>query len=117
MSFYRHHVFFCTNQRADGRKCCQDANATGLLAYAKDKAKALRLNGPGKARINASGCMDRCTKGPVIAVYPEAVWYSYANEADIDEIITSHLGRGEIVERLRLPERKQADINAETASE
>lgn len=109
MSHYRHHVFFCTNQRENGRKCCEDADATGMLAYAKDRLKALRLAGPGKARANASGCMDRCTKGPVIAIYPEAVWYTYADQTDIDEIIASHIVNGQIVERLRVPDRKSGD--------
>jgi len=35
-------------------------------------------------------------------VYPDATWYTYVDEADIDEIVESHLVRGEIVERLLL---------------
>jgi (2Fe-2S) ferredoxin len=36
-------------------------------------------------------------------VYPDAVWYTYFDEKDIDEIIESHLVHGQVVERLRLP--------------
>jgi (2Fe-2S) ferredoxin len=104
MSYYCRHVFFCTNQRTDGRKSCGDAGAAALLAYAKQRAKELKLNGPGKVRVNAAGCLDRCAEGPTIVIYPEAVWYSYASREDIDEIITSHLVNGRIVERLRLPD-------------
>jgi (2Fe-2S) ferredoxin len=39
-----------------------------------------------------------------LVVYPEAVWYSYVDQQDIDEIIESHLKNGQIVERLRLPD-------------
>ena len=102
MSHYKHHVFFCTNKRDNGRKCCSDGNAEGMLAYAKKRAKELQLNGPGKARVNASGCMERCALGPTIAVYPEGVWYTYKNEGDIEEILTEHVVNGRIVERLRL---------------
>jgi (2Fe-2S) ferredoxin len=35
-------------------------------------------------------------------VYPEAVWYSYVDAADIDEIIEEHLKGGRVVERLRI---------------
>jgi (2Fe-2S) ferredoxin len=35
-------------------------------------------------------------------VYPEAVWYTYVDEHDIDEIIDRHLVGGDTVERLRL---------------
>ncbi|MFO0006069.1 MAG: (2Fe-2S) ferredoxin domain-containing protein, partial [bacterium] len=33
---------------------------------------------------------------------PEAVWYTYVDESDIDEIIDSHLVRGRPVDRLRI---------------
>jgi len=33
-------------------------------------------------------------------VYPEAVWYTYVDRADIDEIIEEHLQSGRVVERL-----------------
>ena len=64
--------------------------------------KALGLAGEGKVRVNKAGCLDRCEEGPVIVVYPEAVWYTYVDRADIDEIIDRHVLRGEIVERLRI---------------
>ncbi|MET0080886.1 MAG: (2Fe-2S) ferredoxin domain-containing protein, partial [Candidatus Thiodiazotropha lotti] len=32
--------------------------------------------------------------------YPEAVWYTYVDRDDIDEILQRHLIEGEIVERL-----------------
>jgi (2Fe-2S) ferredoxin len=64
--------------------------------------KALGLAGPGKVRINQAGCMDRCAQGPTVVVYPEGVWYTYAGQRDIDEIIDSHLVLGRVVERLRI---------------
>lgn len=73
-----------------------------MRGYAKDRIKALKLNGPGKVRINTAGCLDRCDEGPVIVVYPEGVWYTYVDKDDIDEIIESHLQNGKVVERLRI---------------
>jgi (2Fe-2S) ferredoxin len=35
-------------------------------------------------------------------VYPEGTWYTYVDEADVDEIIESHLVNGEPVERLKI---------------
>lgn len=102
MSYYAHHVFFCCNQRAPGAACCNDHGAAELRGYAKDRVKALALSGPGKVRINQAGCLDRCDEGPVMVVYPEEVWYTYVDKADIDEIIDEHLAHGRIVERLRI---------------
>ncbi|HSG11042.1 MAG: (2Fe-2S) ferredoxin domain-containing protein [Gammaproteobacteria bacterium] len=100
MSYYRYHVFFCTNQRDDGSDCCQRFGAAALRDYAKRRSKELGLAGEGGVRINTAGCLDRCAEGPVIVVYPEAVWYTYLDESDIDEILSEHLQHGRIVERL-----------------
>ena len=99
---YQHHVFVCTNQRTDGRKCCADGDAVALRSYAKERLKGLGRHGHGQIRINASGCLDYCGRGPVLVIYPEGVWYSYRNRADLDEIIDRHLLNGERVERLLL---------------
>ena len=102
MSFYRYHVFFCTNQREDGSDCCQRFDAHALRDYAKQRSKELGLAGEGGVRINTAGCLDRCAEGPVMVVYPDATWYTYLDRADIDEIIDEHLLHGRIVERLRI---------------
>lgn len=102
MSYYASHVFFCCNQREPGSACCQNHGADDLRAYAKDRVKALGLAGKGKVRINKAGCLDRCDEGPVIVVYPEEVWYTYVDKADVDEIIDEHLVNGRVVERLRI---------------
>jgi (2Fe-2S) ferredoxin len=102
MSYYRHHVFFCCNQRDNGEACCQDHAASEMRDYAKAKVKALKLAGDGKVRINQAGCLDRCELGPVIVIYPEETWYTYVDKSDIDEIVEEHLQNGRIVERLLL---------------
>jgi (2Fe-2S) ferredoxin len=102
MSFYKYHVFFCTNQRAAGDACCNALGADKMRTYAKDRIKALGLNKPGQVRINSAGCMERCGEGPVLVVYPEATWYTYVDREDIDEIIEEHLVHGRIVERLKI---------------
>jgi (2Fe-2S) ferredoxin len=102
MSYYQRHLFFCLNRRDDGRACSAAHDAEQLQAHAKDRIKQLGLNGRGMVRINQAGCLDRCDEGPCLVVYPEAVWYTYVDEQDIDEIIDRHLVGGEPVERLRL---------------
>ena len=36
-------------------------------------------------------------------VYPEATWYTFVDDSDIDEIVESHLKNGQVVDRLVLP--------------
>lgn len=100
--FFRHHIFFCCNQRDDGRESCGERGANELRDYCKSQVKKRGLAGTGKVRVNQAGCLDRCELGPVAVVYPEGVWYRYQNRADIDEIIDRHLARGEIVGRLKV---------------
>ena len=102
MSYYKHHVFFCCNQRKNGEACCGDHDAQKMRDYAKSKIKSVHLTGKGKVRINQAGCLDRCEEGPVIVVYPEEVWYTYVDKDDIDEIIEEHLVNGRVVDRLRI---------------
>jgi (2Fe-2S) ferredoxin len=102
VSYYQHHVFFCCNERTNGEACCQDHGAQALRDYAKKQVRALGLSGEGRVRINQAGCLDRCELGPTMVIYPEAVWYTYVDESDIDEIIEEHLKNGRVVERLKI---------------
>jgi (2Fe-2S) ferredoxin len=102
MSYYQRHVFFCCNRREQPEACCADHGADELQKYAKQRVKELGLSGQGKVRMNRAGCLDRCEEGPVLVVYPEAVWYTYVDKSDIDEIIDRHVVGGEVVERLKI---------------
>ena len=106
MPYFKHHVFFCTNQRSEG-ECCAEHGAQGGRDYMKKRCKALGIHGEGNVRINTAGCLDRCSRGPVMVIYPEGVWYTWVDREDLDEIIERHLIAGEQVERLRVSAGKQ----------
>lgn len=99
---FEHHVFFCLNQREDGAACCMDNGAEAAFDYMKSRVKKLSLNGKHKVRINRAGCLDRCNEGPLLVIYPQAIWYTFVDNDDIEEIITSHLMRNEVVARLKI---------------
>lgn len=101
--YYGRHIFFCLNERKNGENCCAQHRAHEGFDRCKARVKAAGLAGPGKVRVNKAGCLDRCAGGPVAVVYPEAVWYTFVDGDDIDEIVDSHLAQGRIVERLLLP--------------
>ena len=102
-SYYKHHIFFCLNQRENGEACCAQHSAHAAFDHCKARVKSEQLAGPGGVRVNKAGCLDRCAGGPVAVVYPEGVWYTFVDESDIDEIIDSHLKGGQVVDRLVLP--------------
>lgn len=102
-SYYQRHIFFCLNERSNGEACCAQHDAQAAFERCKSQVKAAGLAGPGQVRVNKAGCLDRCAAGPVAVVYPEAVWYSYVDASDIDEIVESHLKNGQVVQRLLTP--------------
>ncbi len=103
-AYFKHHIFFCLNERKNNEVCCAQQGAQDAFDHCKAQVKALGLAGPGDVRVNKAGCLDRCSGGPVAVVYPEGVWYTYVDQADIDEIVESHLKNGQVVERLVTPE-------------
>ena len=101
--YFQRHIFFCLNERKNNEACCAQQNAQAAFDHCKSRVKSLGLAGPGQVRVNKAGCLDRCAGGPIAVVYPEAVWYSYVDEHDIDEIVQSHLRDGVVVQRLVTP--------------
>ena len=101
MEFARH-VFVCNNVREPGsaRPSCTHDGKGELQGLLKDAARAANLGAT--VRINKAGCLDQCEHGPVIVVYPEAVWYGFVKPTDVAEIVSEHLVGGRPVERLRL---------------
>ena len=103
MSYYKHHIFFCLNERTNGEASCSQHDPQQALDHCKQRVKGEGLAGPGGVRVNKAGCLDRCAGGPVAVVYPDETWYTYVDRNDIDEIVDSHLKNGRAVERLLLP--------------
>lgn len=109
--YFQHHVFCCTNERPpdNPRGSCKAKGSVELRNYMNARVKELKLPA---TRINSSGCLDRCALGCTMVIYPEAVWYTYATKADVDEIIERHLQKGETVERLLLT-KEQTELREE----
>jgi (2Fe-2S) ferredoxin len=102
MPAFERHVFVCCNARPEGapRPSCTRDGVSDLHTALQQRAKAAGLGG--KVRINKSGCLDQCEHGPMVVVYPEAVWYGNVRAADAEEIVAEHLIAGRPVDRLRV---------------
>jgi (2Fe-2S) ferredoxin len=101
--YYSNHLFFCCNAREGERVACNDdGRAERLRGHAKDRIAEWGLKRSGGVRANTAGCLGRCDEGPVLVVYPDATWYRYGSEEDIDEILFEHVMNGRPVERLKL---------------
>jgi (2Fe-2S) ferredoxin len=98
----RSHVFICTNERPPGhpRGCCKGKGSEELVKLFKEEVAKAGLRD--QVRAQKAGCLDTCEHGPSMVVYPDCVWYGPVTQADIPEIVRSHLVEGKPVERLRI---------------
>jgi sirohydrochlorin ferrochelatase/(2Fe-2S) ferredoxin len=85
------HVSVCTNQT-----CAAD----GAPAVLERLRQATRDSAACDARVTRTSCLGRCGDGPIVAVYPDGVWYGGVAEDDADRIVSSHLDRDRIVSEL-----------------
>lgn len=61
----------------------------------------------GRMRANAAGCIDTCSFGVSVVIYPEGIWYGGVTEEDVPTIVEEHLLGGRPVERLMMPFHKK----------
>jgi sirohydrochlorin ferrochelatase/(2Fe-2S) ferredoxin len=85
------HVAVCTNQT-----CAAD----GSPAVLERLRQAVRDSDACDARVTRSSCLGRCGDGPMVAVYPDGVWYGGVGDVDAGRIVSSHLDRDRIVSEL-----------------
>ena len=102
MSRFKKHLFFCINERdPDNPKgSCARGGSTELLSYAKMRSHEMGLKGI--IRVNKAGCLDACTYGPTLVIYPDDTWYAPRTKADVEEIFQEHIEQNRIVERLTI---------------
>ena len=82
------HVAVCTNQT-----CAAEGSAAVLERLRQE----VRDSEEADARITRSSCLGQCGEGPMVAVYPDGVWYGGVGEDDAERIVTSHIDRDRIV--------------------
>ncbi len=89
---YRSHVLVC-----GGTGC----TSSGSTQIAEKLISEIQRQGLSKeVAVVKTGCHGLCALGPIMIVYPEAVFYSMVKLEDIPEIVEEHLLKGRPVERL-----------------
>ena len=97
--FYKKHIFFCTNKRSNETGCGY-LGSDLAFDYAKNYLRSLDMWGENKFRASKSGCLGRCSFGPVCVIYPDGIWYTYTDEADVKDIIDNVIQNGDVIKRL-----------------
>lgn len=53
-------------------------------------------------KVIQTGCFGLCQKGPIVAIYPDKIYYSHVKPEDVEKIVTEHLLQGKVVKDLEL---------------
>ena len=84
MSRFVKHVFVCTHERNDGRQFCGQQSGLDIIRQLKKLVRDHNLSD--KIRINRSGCLDACSFGHSMVIYPEAFWYGHVDKTNLIDI-------------------------------
>ena len=88
----RSHVLIC-----GGTGCTSSGSKVLMSTFEKE----LEKNGlQDEVKIVQTGCFGLCALGPVVIIYPEGTFYSRVEEKDVAEIVSEHLLKGRLVDRL-----------------
>ena len=75
--------------------------SSGSKAIQEAFAEQIEANGLSEeVKIVQTGCFGLCALGPVVIVYPDGTFYSRVTSEDVTEIVSEHLLKGRVVERL-----------------
>ena len=75
--------------------------SSGSAALIKEFENRIQENGlADEVKIVRTGCFGLCALGPVVIVYPDGTFYSRVQKDDVAEIVSEHLLKGRIVDRL-----------------
>ena len=88
----RAHVLIC------GGTGCTSSGSNKIIDAFNANIKANGLEE--EIKVVQTGCFGLCALGPVVIVHPDGTFYSRVEADDVAEIVTEHLLKGRVVERL-----------------
>ncbi len=89
---FRTHVLVCTGTG------CTASGSKDVITTLEEELKEHHLEN--EVCVVPTGCHGLCAEGPVMIVYPDAIFYTHVSPDDVPEIVSEHLLKGRVVERL-----------------
>ena len=91
---YRVNILCC------GGTGCTASNSTEIVDNLNECIQKYHLEN--EINVVKTGCFGLCQKGPIVAIYPEKVFYSHVKPEDAEKIIVDHIMHGSVVKDLEL---------------
>ncbi|MBT3464437.1 (2Fe-2S) ferredoxin domain-containing protein [archaeon] len=88
--YYEKHILVCViDKSATGKNSCGPKDAEEIWKKLKSYVKENNLKA--KIRVSKTYCLDLCSHGPIVTIYPENTVYKQVKLSDVEEIIKKHL--------------------------
>lgn len=77
---------------------CTSSGSKLLLTEFEEQIKKNGLEE--EIKLVPTGCFGLCAQGPIVIIYPEGTFYAMVKQEDVAEIVSEHLLKGRVVQRL-----------------
>lgn len=81
---------------------CHSAQSDEIIKNLRTSIKSNNLLD--KVKVSLTGCFGFCAKGPIVKIFPDNVFYVHVSPNDAEEIISEHILKGNIIDRLLFEE-------------
>lgn len=92
MEFFDYRIFVCIRERPTPQESCAGNGAHATIQALKNEIARRGL--AAQVKVNSSSCLDLCTGGPHLIVYPEGTWYSGLTADSVADFVEAQLVRG-----------------------
>ncbi|MBQ1532251.1 MAG: NADH-quinone oxidoreductase subunit NuoF [Solobacterium sp.] len=79
---------------------CSASNSAQIVENFEEALKKYGLEN--EVKVVKTGCFGLCQKGPIVAVYPDKIFYSHVKPEDAERIVAEHIYKGRVVKDLEL---------------
>ena len=102
---YQSYVLIC------GGTACFSGGGDKIVDEFKAQLKAQGLDT--SVQVVATGCLGFCEQGPIVKILPQGTFYVQVKPEDVKEIISEHLVKGRVVQRLCYDPNQATNLVAE----